>query len=153
MYIKKTAIFVPLHNEHETIGRVLAHIREVAGDRLGLLVVADDASTDGSGDIARRYADHVVRLEHNGGNGTATRAALGRILATDPNIDYVIRIDGDGQHDPALLPAVLAALDGGTDVVVCSRFHPRSDTSQVPLDRTFLNASAALWMRTVTGWP
>jgi len=153
MSFTKTAVFVPMHNEHETIGRVLEGVRQAAGGRLGMLVVADDASTDGAGAIATRHADRVIRLERNGGNGTATRAALSHILEADPNIDYVIRIDGDGQHDPALLPDVLAELEGGADVVVCSRFHHRSDTSQVPLDRTFLNASAALWMRTATGWP
>jgi len=150
---KSLAVFVPVHNEHETIGKVLEGILDAVGDRLGLLVVADDASADGSGKIAAGYTDHVVRLPRNGGNGSATRAALRRILSLDRGIAHVIRIDGDGQHDPALLPGVLDRLESDADVVVCSRFHPGSDVTHAPLDRTFLNASAALWMRTVTGWP
>jgi glycosyltransferase involved in cell wall biosynthesis len=150
---KSIAVLIPVHNEHETIGRVIEHVLDVAGDRLGLLVVADDASADGSGKIAAGYTDHVVRLARNGGNGTATCAALRHILAKGAGIEHVIRIDGDGQHDPALLPDVIGKLETGADIVVCSRFHPRSDMTHVPLDRKFLNASAALWMRTVTRWP
>ena len=148
-----TALFIPVHNEHETIGKVIEHILKVAGDRIGLLVVADDASTDGSDRIAARYTEHVVRLAHNGGNGCATRAALTYIKAHDDGIERVVRIDGDGQHEPDLLPEVIDRLEAGADVVVCSRFHPRSDTRHVPFDRKFLNESAAGWMRTVTDWP
>lgn len=149
---KTTAVFLPVHNERETIGRVLEHILDVAGHRIGILIVADDASTDGSDRIAARYTDHVVRLPRNGGNGTATRVALRHLLTTDAGISQVVRIDGDGQHDPALLPAVLEKLSAGADIVVCSRFHEMSDTSHVPFDRKFLNQSAALWMRLATGW-
>ncbi|HTK60092.1 MAG TPA: glycosyltransferase family 2 protein [Candidatus Baltobacteraceae bacterium] len=152
MVRKNVAVFIPMHNERETIGGVIERVLDAAGDRLGLLVVADDASADGSGKIAAGYTDHVVRLPQNGGNGSATRAALRHVLSNDRGIEHVIRIDGDGQHDPALLGDVIASLDSGADVVVCSRFHPRSDMSHVPLDRRFLNASAALWMRTVTRW-
>ena len=150
---KNIAVFVPMHDERETIGPTLERVIAAAGDRLGLLVVADDASTDGSGRIAALHTDHVVRLPRNGGNGAATRAALLHIAAHDDGIAHVIRIDGDGQHDPSLLPDVIARLDGGADVVVCSRFHALSDVSHVPPDRRLLNASAALWMREITGWP
>lgn len=147
------AVFVPLYNEREKISDVLAHVIERAGDRLGMLVVADDGSTDGSDRIARKYTPHVVSLPGNSGNGTATRAALSYIVEHGRDWLGVVRIDGDGQHDPALLPDVFDRIEEGADLVVCSRFHPESDVRHVPPDRLDLNVSAARRMRNVVGWP
>lgn len=147
------AVFVPSYNEREKIGDVLSRVVDIAGDRLGMLVVADDGSTDGSDLIARRYTPHVISLPGNGGNGTATRAALMHIARAGHDWLGVVRIDGDGQHEPALLPDVFDRIEDGGDLVVCSRFHPDSDISHVPPDRLTLNRSAAHRMRQVTGWP
>jgi len=146
-------VYVPLYNEIEKIGETLERVLDCAGPRLGLLVVADDGSTDGSGAIAERYTRHVVRLPGNGGNGTATRAALTRIACDGRDWRGAVRIDGDGQHEPSLLPEVFDRLEAGADAVVCSRFHPESDIRHVPPDRLELNRSAALRMRRVVGWP
>lgn len=147
------AVFVPLYNEREKIGETLARVLECAGRRLSMLVVADDGSTDGSGEIAGRHTPHVVTLPGNGGNGTATRAALSYIAAHGRDLRGVVRIDGDGQHDPSLLPEVFDRIEAGADVVVCSRFHPESDIRHVPPDRLELNLSAARRMRKIVGWP
>jgi glycosyltransferase involved in cell wall biosynthesis len=146
------AVFVPVFNERETIGRVLEQVRDVTAGRVSHLVVADDCSTDGSDVIAARYATHVVRLPRNSGNGTVTRAALQYLRQVD-DWDAVIRIDGDGQHDPELLPAVMDLLTDTADVVVCSRFHSQSDTSAAPLDRIVLNGMIAHAVHRITGWP
>jgi glycosyltransferase involved in cell wall biosynthesis len=146
------AVFVPVFNERETIGRVLEQIRDVTAGRASHLVVADDCSTDGSDAIAARYATEVVRLPKNSGNGAITRAALQRLQHAN-DWDAVIRIDGDGQHDPDLLPAVMDLLTDMADVVVCSRFHSQSDTSAAPLDRRVLNGMIAHAVHQITGWP
>lgn len=153
MSLATTAVLIPVHNERETIARVIERVLKAGGGRIGMLIVADDASTDGSGEIARGYTPHVVRLEENGGNGMATRAALRYVRERGDGIERVVRIDGDGQHDPGLLPGVLDRLGAGADIVVCSRFHPRSDTRHVPPDRLELNVGLARRMRQVTGWP
>jgi glycosyltransferase involved in cell wall biosynthesis len=146
------AVYVPLYNEQEKIEEVLEQVLEFAGKRLGLLVVADDGSNDGSNAIAARHTKHVVTLPENSGNGVATRAALSYILKDDRDWCGVVRIDGDGQHDPSKLPEVFDRIEAGADVVVCSRFHPESDVSCVPADRLDLNLSAAKRMRKVMGW-
>lgn len=150
---QQMVVYVPLYNEREKIGKVLEQVIEYAGKRLGMLVVADDGSNDGSNAIAALHTRHVVVLPENGGNGLATRAALSYILKDDRDWLGVVRIDGDGQHDPSRLPEVFDRLEEGADVVVCSRFHPMSDVSCVPVDRLDLNLSAAKRMRKVMGWP
>ena len=145
-------VFVPMFNEHEKIGSVLQHIRHVIGHRIRCLIVVDDGSTDGSADIAEKFADHVVRLPTNGGNGAATRAALRYITEHCLPCDGIIRIDGDGQHDPDLLPQVIQKIEHGADVVVCSRFHRESDRRHLMLDRLCLNIAIAMMTRCVTKW-
>lgn len=147
------AVIVPMHNEAERIGDTLAAIVRHGGARLGPVVVIDDGSTDGSAEIAARQAHHVERLAKNAGNGAATRAGLRWLQRHGGAWSAVVRLDGDGQHDPSLLPDVFARLDAGADAVVCSRFHPEADRSHAMIDRRLLNDSAALWMRNVTGWP
>lgn len=150
---KKIAVFVPLYNEGEVIAGQMEAILRVTEGRIDALLVVDDGSKDDSAAIARRYTKHVLQLKRNSGNGVATRAALERIAAMADDWSYVVRIDGDGQHDPALLPAMFAALDQGEDVVVCSRFHADSDTHSAMLDRFFLNEAMAHLTSSVTGWP
>ncbi len=147
------AVFVPVYNEREKLGAVLERILHAAGHRISALVVADDGSTDGSDSLAARFTEHVVHLEKNSGNGAATRAALRYIDRRCHGIDAVIRIDGDGQHEPSLLPEVMERIERGADVVVCSRFHPKSDTSCAMLDRVCLNTAIAQMVRLVTRWP
>ncbi len=146
-------VFVPMYNEGEKIADVLRQIRDVAGQRVRCLIVADDGSTDGSDRIAEPLVEHLVRLPTNKGNGAITRKALSFISEQCMPCDAVIRIDGDGQHDPALLPQVIDLIEGGADIVVCSRFHEQSDTHHAPLDRKCLNIAVADMVRTVTRWP
>jgi glycosyltransferase involved in cell wall biosynthesis len=150
---QQMVVYVPFYNEREKIGEVLEQVIDHAGDRLGMLVVADDGSNDGSSAIAARHTKHVVTLPENGGNGVATRAALSYILKDGRDWRGVVRIDGDGQHDPSRIPEVFDRIENGADVVVCSRVHPESDVSCVPPDRLELNQGAARRMRKVMGWP
>ena len=146
-------VFVPVFNEREKIGSVLERIRQVAGARIRCLIVADDGSTDGSDRIAAPFADHLVRLPANRGNGAVTRRALEFVREQCSPCDAVVRIDGDGQHDPELLPQVIDQIERGADLVICSRFSARSDTASAPLDRKCLNTAIAGMVRNVTGWP
>lgn len=150
---KKIAVFVPLYNEGEVIAGQLEAILKAAAGRIDVLLVVDDGSKDDSAEIAGRYTRHVLRLRKNSGNGLATRAALEYIAKLADDWSYVVRIDGDGQHDPGLLPDVFDALDGGKDVVVCSRFHANSDTRTAMQDRFFLNVAMAHLTSRITGWP
>ena len=112
----RTLVVVPAFNEAVTVGRVVAEARALpqAPD----VVVVDDGSSDGTGeDVDAR----VVRLPFNCGIGAAVQTGLR--LALDDGYDLVARLDGDGQHDARVLPALLAVLESGqADFVVGSRY-------------------------------
>ena len=116
--LRRLAI-VPALNEEATIGRVIDEIR--AFDDGFEIVVVDDGSADRTADVARGRGAHVLRLPFNLGIGGAVQA--GYRFAHDRGFDLAVQVDGDGQHDPAQLPAILdPVLAGEADMVVGSRF-------------------------------
>jgi glycosyltransferase involved in cell wall biosynthesis len=116
--LKRLAI-VPALNEGESVGRVIAEIRRF--DPGFDIVVVDDGSTDRTAGIAADQGAHVLRLPFNLGIGGAVQT--GYRFAFERGYDIAVQIDGDGQHDPAQLPAILApVLAGEADLCVGSRF-------------------------------
>src|SRR5574341_176920 len=99
-------ILVPAYNEERAVGTVLAEIRRVMGD-VPVLVV-DDCSADTTAVVARASGAHVLSLPHHLGLGGCVQA--GYKLAFELGYDYVIRVDGDGQHDPRDIPRIFEAL-------------------------------------------
>jgi len=121
-------ILIPALNEAASIGQVVQECRAVMG--AARILVIDDCSRDSTALVARRAGAEVMRLPHHLGLGGAVQA--GYKLAFELGYDYVIRIDGDGQHDPAGIPKILAALrQGGVEMVIGSRFsgHAGEHTS------------------------
>jgi len=110
---------VPARNEEGAVGSVVAEI--AAFDHALDVVVVDDGSTDGTAAVAAAAGAHVVRLPFNLGIGAAVQT--GFKFALDNGYEVAVRLDGDGQHDPAELPKLLAVLERDeADVVVGSRF-------------------------------
>jgi glycosyltransferase involved in cell wall biosynthesis len=112
-------VVIPALNEEQSIAGVIAECRRsVPG--LPLLVI-DDCSSDGTATAARAAGAPVLRMPHHLGLGGAVQA--GYKLAFELGFDYVVRIDGDGQHDPSVIPDVLAALRRqGVEMVIASRY-------------------------------
>jgi glycosyltransferase involved in cell wall biosynthesis len=116
--LKRLAI-VPALNEEESVGRVIAEIRRF--DPGFDIVVVDDGSTDRTAGIAADQGAHVLRLPFNLGIGGAVQT--GYRFAFERAYDIAVQVDGDGQHDAAQLPAILApVLAGEADLCVGSRF-------------------------------
>jgi glycosyltransferase involved in cell wall biosynthesis len=116
--LRRVAI-VPALNEAENIGRVIDELR--AFDPGLDIVVVDDGSLDGTAQAAAVNGARVVRLPFNLGIGGAVQT--GFRFAFENAYDIAVRVDGDGQHDPAQLDRVLAPLlSGEADIVVGSRF-------------------------------
>jgi len=110
---------VPAYNEEQSIGRVLDELHAF-DDELDVVVVSD-GSVDRTADVARAHGAYVVSLPFNLGIGGAVQT--GFRFAHDNGYELVVRCDGDGQHDPAELPKVLApVLAGDADIAVGSRF-------------------------------
>jgi glycosyltransferase involved in cell wall biosynthesis len=119
--LKRIAI-VPAFNEEESVARVIDEIR--AFDPDFEIVVVDDGSTDGTATVAGQRGAHVVRLPFNLGIGGAVQT--GFRFAFENGFQLAVRVDGDGQHDPLQLPALIEpVLAGEADIVVGSRFAGR----------------------------
>jgi glycosyltransferase involved in cell wall biosynthesis len=116
--LRRVAI-VPGYNEEGSIGNVIDEIR--AADPEIEIVVIDDGSRDRTADAAAAKGARVLRLPFNLGIGGAVQT--GYRYAYEHGFDLALRVDGDGQHDPAQF-AVLAGpvLSGHADIAVGSRF-------------------------------
>jgi glycosyltransferase involved in cell wall biosynthesis len=112
-------IIVPAFNEEAAIPQVVEEVhRTVPG--VPVLVI-DDSSRDGTAAVARQAGAEVLSLPHHLGLGGAVQA--GYKLAFELGFQYVIRVDGDGQHDPADIPRIFQALrDSGCHMVIGSRY-------------------------------
>jgi glycosyltransferase involved in cell wall biosynthesis len=120
--LRRVAI-VPAFNEEHTIPTVIDEIR--AFDAGLDIVVIDDGSSDRTAEVAAAKGAHVLRLPFNLGIGGAVQT--GFRYAYENGFDLAVRVDGDGQHDPAQLGKVLdPVLRGEADIVVGSRFAAES---------------------------
>jgi len=123
--LPRTLVVVPAWNEAATVGEVIAEIkRQVDVD----VLVVDDGSTDTTAEVASEAGALVARLPFNLGVGGAMRA--GYRYALRHGYDVAVQVDADGQHDPADLPKLVAALDGA-DIVIGARFAHKEDTYSV----------------------
>jgi len=110
----RVSVVLPARNESTPIGNVVMQIRAQLPEVE--VIVVDDGSTDATGEAATKSGARVIRQPYSKGNGaaikTGARAASG---------DVIVFMDADGQHDPADIPALLARLDEGYDMVVGAR--------------------------------
>ncbi len=122
----KIAILVPAYNEAENIGYVLDRMpKEVCGRPTAVLVV-DDGSRDGTGDVAAEHGAVVARHVINRGGGAALRT--GYRLMVESGAEVVVTLDADGQHLPAEMERLVKpVLDGEVDVAHGSRVLGRAD--------------------------
>lgn len=110
----QVSVVLPARNEIAGLSKVLPALRQVLPG--AEIIVVDDGSTDATPTLAVALGARVVRHPYGMGNGAAiksgARAARGEVL---------VFMDADGQHDPALVPALLDKLDEGYDMVVGAR--------------------------------
>lgn len=115
----KLLILIPAYNEEAAVGGVVEEVRAVMPE-VPILVV-DDCSEDATAHVARQAAAQVLPLPHHLGLGGCVQA--GYRLAFELGYEYVIRVDGDGQHDARDIPRILEALEReGCEMVIGSRF-------------------------------
>lgn len=111
----KTLVVLPAYNEATTIESVLRALQGTHD-----VVVVDDGSSDGTGDVARALGVRVLGHVVNRGLGAALRTGFAYAIR-DGSYEAVVTLDADGQHDPGEIPRVLAGLEGGSDIVVGAR--------------------------------
>jgi glycosyltransferase involved in cell wall biosynthesis len=115
---------VPAYNEEATVGHVVAAIRRKA-PQLDVLVI-DDGSTDTTADIAEDAGAQILRMPFNLGIGGAVQA--GFKYADEEGYDYVVQVDGDGQHDPGEIAKLFQAMEGPrrADMICGTRFATKT---------------------------
>jgi glycosyltransferase involved in cell wall biosynthesis len=129
----KTLVVIPCKDVAATIGPLIGKIRGV-DPALDVLVV-DDGSTDGTGEVAAAHGAGVLRHHTNLGKGRAL--ADGVAEAVRRNAECIVTMDADGQHPPEYAPALLEPLrQGRADLVVGAR---RRDAGTMPLARRCTN--------------
>lgn len=147
------AIILPTLNERGNLAPLVERISRAMGETQWEVIIVDDDSRDGTADEARALAltDPRVRvIQRIGRRGLASAAIEGFCATAAP---CVAVMDADHQHDPALLPAMLAALQAReADIAVASRFAEGASTADwAAPDRERLSAFANRLARRLTG--
>ena len=118
-----TLVVLPTYNEAENIAEVFDRLRKAAPT--ASILVVDDGSPDGTADVALRLGTDmgevaVLRRPAKSGLGSAYRD--GFRWGIEHGFDVLVEMDSDLSHDPAALPALLAAVDHGADLAIGSRY-------------------------------
>ena len=145
------AVVIPAYRVADQILAVLAGI----GTEVQLIYVVDDACPQGSGAIVEeRCSDprvHVLLHSRNTGVGGAVVTGIRAALAD--GADLIVKLDGDGQMDPALIGALVAPIQAGrADYVKGNRFHGLQGLDAMPPLRLFGNAALSFLAKASTGY-
>jgi dolichol-phosphate mannosyltransferase len=149
--ISKVVVVVPTYNERENLEPVARRVRAAvpAAD----LLVVDDNSPDGTGDLADQLAgaDARIHVMHRPGkSGLGAAYIAGFRWALDHGYDAIVEMDADGSHQPEDLPALLAALDHA-DLSVGSRWVPGGRVVNWPKYRQLISRGGNFYARLVLG--
>ena len=130
--VRGSMVAIPAYNEELTIGSVVARARRYA-DRV---VVVDDGSDDSTADVAELVGAEVFRHVTNEGYGSAIRDCFE--IARDCDVDVLVTLDGDGQHNPDDIPQLIDEMrESGADIVIGSRFARGVKNRTIPRYRKF----------------
>jgi dolichol-phosphate mannosyltransferase len=137
--VDRMLVVIPTYNESENLPRIVARVR--AATPLVDILIADDNSPDGTGDIADALAAadaavHVLHRPGKAGLGAAYLAGFEWALAR--GYDAVVEMDADGSHRPEDLPRLIAALPDA-DLVLGSRWVAGGQVVNWPLSRKLLS--------------
>jgi len=139
MQKSRSLIIVPTYNEAENLKNLVAAIQALD---LGLeILVVDDNSPDGTGDIADRLSESLdgIHVLHRAGKmGLGTAYVQGFKWAIEHGYDYVFEMDCDFSHDPQYLPNFLQEIESA-DLVIGSRYVPGGNTPDWGLLRKFIS--------------
>jgi dolichol-phosphate mannosyltransferase len=149
---QRVLVIVPTYNEKDNVERVVGRLRAAvpAAD----VLVVDDGSPDGTGDLADGLAaaDPQIQVMHRAskqGLGAAYVAGFGWGL--ERGYDVLVEMDADGSHQPEQLPDLLAALSSA-DLVIGSRWVPGGHVVNWPMSRQLLSRGGNTYVRMMLGF-
>ncbi|CNF65104.1 dolichyl-phosphate beta-D-mannosyltransferase [Mycobacterium tuberculosis] len=149
----RVLVIIPTYNERDNIERIAARVRK-AVPSVDVLVV-DDASPDGTGDVADAMAekDEQLKVLHRAGkDGLGPAYIAGFRWAAEHGYDVMVEMDADGSHQPEELPRLLAALVDA-DLVIGARWVPGGKVRNWPKRREALSRGANTYARLMLGIP
>ena len=150
MQVPKAVVCLPTYNELENLEPMLRAL----GDKDVRVLVIDDSSPDGTGELADQLAQEldyvsVLHRETKEGLGPAYLAGFRRALSDGAKL--VLEMDCDFSHDPNDVPRLLAAVEGGADLAIGSRYVPGGGVRNWGLVRRIISAGGSLYARVLLG--
>jgi len=148
--VPRAVVCLPTYNELENLEPMLRAL----GDKDVRVLVIDDSSPDGTGELADRLAQEldyvsVLHRETKEGLGPAYLAGFRRALSD--GAELVLEMDCDFSHDPNDVPRLLAAVEGGADLALGSRYVPGGGVRNWGLVRRVISAGGSLYARVLLG--
>ena len=150
MQVPQAVLCLPTYNELENLEQMLRAL----GDKGVRVLVIDDNSPDGTGELADRLAHEldyvdVLHREHKEGLGPAYLAGFRRALSD--GADLVLEMDCDFSHDPNDVPRLLGAVEHGADLALGSRYVPGGGVRNWGLVRRLISEGGSLYARILLG--
>ncbi|RQP08121.1 MAG: polyprenol monophosphomannose synthase [Chryseobacterium sp.] len=150
----KKLVIIPTYNEKENIGRIIPAVMDLA-EPFDVLVV-DDSSPDGTGDIVRnlmmQYPGRLHLLERKSKDGLGMAYIAGFRRALDDGYEYICEMDADFSHNPADLPRLYEACKKA-DMAVGSRYSTGVNVVNWPMSRVLLSYFASKYVRFILRLP
>ncbi len=151
--IGRVLIVMPTFNERQNVEIMSGRIRESTPE--ADLLVVDDNSPDGTGDLADKLAEadqHVHVMHRTGKAGLGKAYIAGFTWGLERGYDVIVEMDADGSHRPEDLPRLLAAISEGADGVIGSRWVPGGMVVNWPRKREILSRGANIYTRVMLGF-
>ena len=154
MSTTRAVVCVPTYNERDNVEALVRALGDVLDTSCDRVLVIDDASPDGTGEIADRLAGELAWLDvlhrtAKEGIGRAYLAGFDRVLAGDAEL--VLEMDCDFSHDPNDVPRLIAAVANSADVALGSRYVAGGGVRNWGLLRRVISAGGSLYARVVLG--
>ncbi len=151
--MSRALVIIPTYNECDNVSTIIPEVLQQ--DQGVEVLVVDDNSPDGTGDIVEEMAKqnshiHLIRREKKMGLGTAY--VTGFKYAIENGFDFVFEMDADFSHDPAMIPKFLEMIKD-YDLVLGSRYIKGVNVINWPMKRLLLSYYANKYTKVVTGLP
>ena len=150
----RTLVIIPTYDERDNLPTVVERLLAAAPDVS--VIIADDNSPDGTGEVADTLAADDPRgrisvLHRQGKQGLGAAYIAGFRWGLERDYSVLVEMDADGSHPPERLPAMLAAVDEGADLAIGSRYVPGGSVVNWPWQRHVISRGGNVYSRIMLG--